>query len=59
MVGVGAPATGLLDTRVRFCVSASHTKEMLDYTLKVVEEEMAVCNIRRSQRHVTPKEIMY
>ena len=31
----------------------------IDYTLKVVEEEMAVCNIRRSQRHIVQEEIVY
>jgi serine palmitoyltransferase len=29
-VGVGFPATPLVEGRARFCISASHTKEMLD-----------------------------
>jgi serine palmitoyltransferase len=29
-VTVGFPATGLTGGRVRFCLSASHTREMLD-----------------------------
>lgn len=30
-VGVGFPATPLVEGRTRFCISASHTKEMLDH----------------------------
>ena len=30
VVTVGFPATSLIGSRVRFCVSAAHTKEMLD-----------------------------
>ncbi|KAK9821210.1 hypothetical protein WJX74_010926 [Apatococcus lobatus] len=34
VVVVGFPATPLLGTRVRFCLSASHTRQDLDYALK-------------------------
>lgn len=37
-VGVGFPATPLIESRVRFCLSASHTKEMLDRALEVTSE---------------------
>ena len=30
VVTVGFPATKLLDARVRFCISAAHTRSMLD-----------------------------
>lgn len=30
VVTVGYPATRLLDARVRFCISAAHTRPMLD-----------------------------
>lgn len=30
-VGVGFPATPLMQGRIRFCLSAAHTKEQLDY----------------------------
>jgi serine palmitoyltransferase len=30
VVTVGFPATKLLDARVRFCLSAAHTRQMLD-----------------------------
>lgn len=31
IVAVGYPATSLSTARVRFCLSADHTKEQLDY----------------------------
>ena len=31
VVTVGFPATLLTESRVRFCISAGHTKEMLDH----------------------------
>ena len=31
VVVVGFPATPITLARARFCISASHTKEMLDY----------------------------
>ena len=37
VVTVGFPATGLTGGRVRFCLSASHTREMLD---KVIFSEI-------------------
>lgn len=38
IVGAGFPATSLLEARIRFCLSASHTKEMLDEVLSVIDE---------------------
>ena len=35
VVGAGFPATPLIESRVRFCLSAAHTKEMLDQALHV------------------------
>ncbi|XP_074595393.1 serine palmitoyltransferase 2-like [Brevipalpus obovatus] len=37
VVVVGPPITSKLESRVRFCISASHSKEMLDETLEVVD----------------------
>jgi serine palmitoyltransferase len=34
VVTVGFPATKLLDARVRFCISAAHTRQMLDTVSK-------------------------
>ena len=36
VVGVGFPATKITEDRLRLCVSASHTKEMLDDALEVI-----------------------
>ncbi|KAF1752128.1 hypothetical protein GCK72_018682 [Caenorhabditis remanei] len=36
VVAVGYPATPLLEARVRFCLSADHTKEHLDYILEAL-----------------------
>ncbi len=41
MVVVGFPATALLLTRARVCISASHTPEDLDYALAVLDEVRA------------------
>lgn len=38
VVIVGYPATSLTESRVRFCMSASHTKEMLDEALNAISE---------------------
>jgi len=37
MVVVGFPATSLLLTRARLCISAAHTREDLDYGLSVIQ----------------------
>ncbi|KAL0583741.1 hypothetical protein ABG067_006417 [Albugo candida] len=46
VVTVGFPATPLLLSRVRFCISAAHTKEDLDKALKQIEEVSSNCNIQ-------------
>jgi serine palmitoyltransferase len=38
IVVVGFPATPLLLARVRFCLSAGHTKEQLDFALRQIED---------------------
>jgi serine palmitoyltransferase len=38
VVVVGFPATSLLTARARICISASHTREDLDYSLLVLRE---------------------
>ncbi|KXN66329.1 PLP-dependent transferase [Conidiobolus coronatus NRRL 28638] len=38
VVVVGYPATPVLTSRVRFCLSASHSKEDLDFALKAINE---------------------
>lgn len=38
MVVVGFPATPLLLARVRFCLSAGHTRAQLEYALMQIED---------------------
>ncbi|GAB9467479.1 Serine palmitoyltransferase [Globisporangium polare] len=46
VVTVGFPATPLLQSRVRFCISAAHTKEDMDRGLKVIKEASEICHVR-------------
>ncbi|KAE9026850.1 Long chain base biosynthesis protein 2d [Phytophthora rubi] len=46
VVTVGFPATPLLLARVRFCVSAAHTREDMDEALVTLKEVSDLCNIR-------------
>lgn len=38
VVVVGFPATSVILSRARFCISAGHTREDLDYAIKVIDE---------------------
>ena len=38
VVVVGFPATPIITSRARFCVSAAHTREDLDYAIKIISE---------------------
>ena len=42
VVVVGYPATSLVETRIRICLSASHTREMLDFVSAVVCKAMTL-----------------
>lgn len=37
-IGAGYPATSLTTGRVRFCISAAHTKSILDQSLEVMNQ---------------------
>ncbi|CAN8008870.1 unnamed protein product [Ixodes pacificus] len=58
-VGVGFPATPLLEARARFCMSASHTKEMLDQALSVIDKAGDYLYLKLSKRKRTTEEIVY
>ncbi|XP_012271798.1 serine palmitoyltransferase 2 [Orussus abietinus] len=49
-VGVGFPATPLMEGRIRFCLSAAHTKEQLDYVLSNVEEMANTLGLKYSRK---------
>ncbi|XP_059093561.1 serine palmitoyltransferase 2-like [Tigriopus californicus] len=49
-IGVGYPATEIAAERTRFCVSASHTQEMLDECLQALEEVAGEIHIKYSRK---------
>ena len=52
-IGVGYPATDIAEERTRFCVSASHTKEMLDKVIDAIQElsdqDLHICYSRKKK----------
>ena len=60
VVGVGFPATKLNEERVRVCISAGHTKEMLDAALEAIEEVADEAGLKYSRKkYDDEKEIEY
>ena len=59
-VGVGFPATKICEERARFCISAGHTKEMLDHVLDSLDKIGDYIHIKYSnQNHYAGKVIEY
>lgn len=58
-VGAGFPATALVESRVRFCISASHTKEMLDKAIEVTDKLGEKCALKYSKKLTTRQSIIY
>ncbi|XP_067848127.1 serine palmitoyltransferase 2-like isoform X2 [Heptranchias perlo] len=54
VVVVGFPATPIIESRARFCVSAAHTTEMLDTALKVIEEVGDLLQLKYSRHKLVP-----
>ncbi|KAJ3182161.1 serine palmitoyltransferase component [Gaertneriomyces sp. JEL0708] len=52
VVVVGYPATPIITSRVRFCLSAAHTREDLEYVLKCVSEVGDLMRLKISQRMI-------
>ncbi|XP_063079360.1 serine palmitoyltransferase 2b isoform X2 [Engraulis encrasicolus] len=52
-VVVGFPATPIIESRARFCVSAAHTREMLDTALSAISEVGDLLQVKYS-RHGRP-----
>ncbi|KAL7677273.1 hypothetical protein ACOME3_003510 [Neoechinorhynchus agilis] len=50
LVVVGFPATNLVSARIRFCLSAGHTKEQLDYIISSLEEVETYAKLQYSRR---------
>ncbi|KAM9840658.1 serine palmitoyltransferase 2b [Aulostomus maculatus] len=49
-VVVGFPATPIIESRARFCVSAAHTPEMLDTALEAISEVGDLLQLKYSRR---------
>lgn len=58
-MGVGFPATPLMAGRIRFCLSAAHTKEQLDYCLDVIADAAKCFGIDYSRKIRDPCPIEY
>jgi hypothetical protein len=54
VVVVGFPATPLIKSRVRFCISAAHTEEDLISALRVVDQVYVHMVRRRILTHIGP-----
>ncbi|XP_066550214.1 serine palmitoyltransferase 2 [Amia ocellicauda] len=54
VVVVGFPATPIIESRARFCVSAAHTKEMLDTALNVISEVGDLLQLKYSRHGLIP-----
>ncbi|XP_057370933.1 serine palmitoyltransferase 2-like [Daphnia carinata] len=48
-VSVGFPATRITESRSRFCISASHTKEMLDKAIEAMDEVADLLRLKYSR----------
>ncbi|XP_058535680.1 serine palmitoyltransferase 3 [Ochotona princeps] len=55
VVVVGFPATPLAEARARFCISASHTREMLDTVLEAVDEIGDLLQVKYSRHRTSPR----
>lgn len=50
VVVVSVPATEMTQSRVRFCISAAHTKEMLDHVIACCDEVGDLSMTKHSSR---------
>ncbi|XP_052009826.1 serine palmitoyltransferase 2-like isoform X2 [Xyrauchen texanus] len=54
VVVVGFPATPIIESRARFCISAAHSKEMLDSVLDVINEAGDLLQLKYSRQKCVP-----
>ncbi|KAH8281737.1 hypothetical protein KR054_002533 [Drosophila jambulina] len=59
VVGAGFPATPIMEGRIRFCLSAAHTKEQLDYALEAIDEIADDLGLKYSNKPRDPNPIVY
>lgn len=58
-VGVGFPATPIMAGRIRFCLSAAHTKEQLDHALEILEDVADKLGLKYSRKPRKQGQIEY
>ncbi|EGD78212.1 serine palmitoyltransferase [Salpingoeca rosetta] len=51
IVVVGYPATPIVESRARFCISAAHTREQLDHCLQALDECAGLLGLKYSLVH--------
>ncbi|XP_059934216.1 serine palmitoyltransferase 3 [Mesoplodon densirostris] len=59
VVVVGFPATPLAEARARFCVSAAHTREMLDAVLEALDEMGDLLHVKYSRNRKSARPELY
>lgn len=59
VVGAGFPATPIMEGRIRFCLSAAHTKEQLDYVLSAIDDIGGTLGLKYSRKPRDPRPIEY
>ncbi|XP_077994691.1 serine palmitoyltransferase 2-like [Glandiceps talaboti] len=58
VVVVGFPATPIIESRARFCLSAAHNKETLDKALAIIEEVGDLLSLRYSRLPIEKKTLL-
>ncbi|KAI9486599.1 MAG: pyridoxal phosphate-dependent transferase [Benjaminiella poitrasii] len=59
VVVVGYPATTIISSRARFCISASHTKRDLDLALEAISEIGDKLSLKMNKEDITSKLLNY
>ncbi|XP_003134305.1 serine palmitoyltransferase 3 [Sus scrofa] len=59
VVVVGFPATPLAEARARFCISATHTREMLDKVLEALDEIGDLLHVKYSRHRKSARPELY
>ncbi|XP_063774613.1 serine palmitoyltransferase 3-like [Pseudophryne corroboree] len=59
VVIVGFPATPIAEARVRFCISAKHSKEMLDRVLDELDKMGDILNVKHSRHSRKNRKVIY
>ncbi|XP_036177147.1 serine palmitoyltransferase 3 isoform X2 [Myotis myotis] len=59
VVVVGFPATPLAEARARFCISAAHTREMLDTVLEALDEMGDLLHLKYSRNKKSARPELY